>query len=272
MPSYFTYYLGWMLLAYALRRPWVLAGIVLFLLLRRYIPDPAALLRALARGRKLRAQVAINPANITARRDLANIYLDVLRPRAALALVEEALGRAPNDPELLYLSGVALERSGRHEPALAPLVRAVELDPRVGFGGPYLVAGDALSALGRYEEAVDAYERYVATNGGDVTGYVRLARVQARLGERGSAEEALAEGVTTWHSLPGARKRRTFLRGYLGAFWTRVFWLRQPAPIAFFVVLVVILAGLVHAAYPIVAEAVGSANDDDPMSLPDPAE
>jgi tetratricopeptide (TPR) repeat protein len=263
MASYFTYYLAWMLLAYALRRPWLLAGVVFFLLLRRYIPDPAALFRALARGRKLRSQVAINPANITARRDLATVYLDVLRPRAALNVIEGALARAPSDPELLYLSGVALERSGRHEAALAPLVRAVDLDPRVGFGAPYLVAGDALSALGRYEESVDAYERYVATNGGDVVGYVRLARVQARLGERESAEKALTDGVETWHSLPGARRRRSFFRGYLGAFWTRVFWLREPAPIAFLVALLVIVGGLAHAAYPLVMEVITNAEVDD---------
>jgi tetratricopeptide (TPR) repeat protein len=263
MPSYFTYYLAWMLLAYALRRPWFLAGVLFFLILRRYIPDPLALFRALSRGRKLRVQVTINPANVTARRDLANIYLDVLRPRAALKLIQEALARTPNDPELLYLSGVALERSGQHEAALPPLVRAVDLDPRIGFGGPYLVAGDALSALGRHEEAVDAYERYVATNGSDVVGYVRLARVQARLGERQSAEKALAEGVETWHGLPGARRRRSFFRGYLGAFWTRVFWLRQPAPIVFVVVLVLILGGLAHAAYPLVAKTVRRAHSHD---------
>ncbi len=263
MPSYFTYYLAWMLLAYALRRPWVLGGVVVFLVLRRYIPDPLALVRALSRGKKLRAQVAINPANVTARRDLATLYLELRRPRAALKLLEEALARTPNEPELLYLAGVAFERAGRHEAALVPLVRSVDLDPRIGFGAPYLVAGDALSALGRREEAVDAYERYVATNGGDVVGYVRLARVLVRLGERESAEKVLNEGVETWHHLRGSRKRRSFFRGYLGAFWTRVFWLRQPAFVVLAVVLLLIVGGLARAAYPVVARTVGRAHVHD---------
>jgi tetratricopeptide (TPR) repeat protein len=259
VPSYWTYYLAWMLLAYALRRPWLLVGVALFLVLRRFIPDPTALFRALSRGRALRAQVTLNPQNVTARRDLANVYLDVLRPRSAVAELEQALTRAPNDPELLYLSGVAYHRSGRHEEALAPLVRAVELDARVGFGEPYLVAGDALSALGRYEEAEDAYERYIASNGSEVAGYVRLARTHVRLGAREAAEKVLSEGLETWDGLPAWRKRRALLRGYLAAFWTRVFWLKQPAAILFSLGLLVILAGLASAAYPLLAEVLEDA-------------
>jgi tetratricopeptide (TPR) repeat protein len=252
MPSFWTYYLAWTLLAYALREPWLLAGVAVFLVLRRFIPNPGALLRALARGRALRAQVAVNPANVTARRDLANLYLDVLRPRAALALIEAALARNPDDAELLYLAGLALQRAGQNEAALAPLVRAVELEPRIRFGEPFLVAGDALSALDRHEEAVDAYERYIDANSSDVAGYVKLARAHARLGQRPEAIKELAEGLATWHSLPAWRKRHAFFRGYVAAFWTRVWWLRQPAAIAFLLVFVALMGGLVLAAYPLI--------------------
>jgi tetratricopeptide (TPR) repeat protein len=214
----------------------------------------------------LRAQVEINPANVTARRDLASIYLDVLRPRAALKLIQEALGRTPNDAELLYLSGLALERAGSHADALVPLVRAVEVDPRVRFGEPYLVAGDALSALGRHAEAQDAYERYVDSNSSDVVGYVRLARALSRLGERKDAEKQLAEGGATWASLPGWRKRRAFWRGYFGLFWTRVWWLRQPSAIAFSLMFVAILAGLAHAAWPLAAHALSESRARVPIS------
>lgn len=257
MPSFWTYYLAWSLLAYALREPWLLAGVAVFLVLRRFIPDPGALLRAFSRSRSLRAQVAVNPANVTARRDLAQLYLDVLRPRAALSLLEAALARAPNDAELLYLNGLALERSGRHEAALAPLVRAVEVDARIRFGEPFLVAGDALSALGRYEEAVDAYERYIDANSSDVTGYVKLARARVRLGQHAEATKDLSEGLQTFRNLPAWRKRRAFLRGYVAALWTRVWWLREPVAIVFFLAFVVLLAGLLNAAYPLVAGALG---------------
>ena len=251
MPSFWTYYLAWTFLAYALREPWLLAGVAVFLVLRRFIPDPTALFRALSRSRRLRAQVAVNPANVTARRDLAELYLDILRPRAALTLLEAALTRTPNDAELLYLSGLALERAGRHEAALAPLVRAVELDARIRFGAPFLAAGDALSALGRHEEAVDAYERYVDANSSDIVGFVKLARAHVRRGQPTEAEKELREGLATWRSLPAWRKRRAFFRGYVAAFWTRVWWLREPSAIVFFLAFITLLAGLMYAGYPL---------------------
>ena len=231
MTYYWSYYLAWMLIAYAMRQPWVLVGVLVFLALRRLIPDPVALFRALSRSGPLRTQVELNPANVTARRDLAQIYLDMLRPGAALRLVEQALARTPNESELLYLAGLAQHRVGRHDDALANLVRAVELDPRVRFGQPYLVAGDALVALGRHEEAVDAYERYLGTNSSDVGGHLRLARAHARLGEHEAARKAVAEARNTWRSLPYGMKRRGVLRGYFGLMWARIAVLKDPGAI-----------------------------------------
>ena len=229
MNSYFAYYLAWIVLAYALHRPWLLLGIVVLLLLRRFIPVPAALLR-FGRARSLRSQVELNRANITARRDLAVIYLDGVRPRAAIPLLEQGLALSPNDPELLYLFGFALHRSGRHEEALAPLVRAVELDPRVRYGLPYAVAGDALAVLKRWDGALDAYEHYLVDNSSDVSAYTRLARAHAKTGDGVAAREALREGLRTWGMLPASMKRRQFGR-YLGAHWARVSVLREPLAI-----------------------------------------
>jgi tetratricopeptide (TPR) repeat protein len=206
--GYWAYYLLWFGAAYALQYPWLIAGAVAFFLLRRFIPDPIVLLRTLGHVRRLRAQIAANPANVTARRDLAWLYLERLRPRAALSLLDEALRRTPREAELLFLQGVARHRVGRHDAALEPLVLAVDLDPRVRFGEPYLVAGDALSALGRVEEAVDAYERYVGVNSSSIEGHFKLARARKAAGDTAGAREALDEARDTFRQLPGYRRRK----------------------------------------------------------------
>jgi tetratricopeptide (TPR) repeat protein len=256
--GYWSYYLAWTLIAYAMRQPWLLVGVLVFLALRRLIPDPGALFRALSRSGALRTQVELNPANVTARRDLAQIYLDVLRPGAALKLVEQALARTPNEPELLYLAGLALHRVGRHEEALPKLVRAVELDPRVRFGQPYLVAGDALFALGRYEQAVDAYDRYLETNSSDVAGHLRAARAHGRLGDHAAARAAVDEARSTWRSLPQGMKRRGFFRGSLGPFWARIVVLKDPTAILIAVLLALAAAGASVSLYPAVAKMLTS--------------
>jgi tetratricopeptide (TPR) repeat protein len=244
--SYFTYYLGWIFLSYALRQPLLLLGLLVLLALRRFMPGPGALLRLFGRARKLRAQVELNRANITARRDLAVIYLEGMRARAAVPLLEEGLTLAPDDAELLYLLGLALHRSGHHERALAPLVRAVQIDARVRYGLPYAVAGDALAALARWDGALDAYEHYLADNSSDVSGYTRLARAHAHTGDQAAARATLYEGLRTWGVLPGSMKRRQFGR-YLAAQWARITILSEP--LAFVALLAIVVLSVVVARF-----------------------
>lgn len=205
--GYFAYYLAMMLLAFVLQRPPLLLGIVVFLILRPFLPDPVVLVRTWGRIRALTRQVEANPANVTARRDLAMVWLERMRPSRALELLLEADKRDPDNAEILYLMGLARLRSGDPAGALEPLVRAVEIDPRVRFGEPYLVAGQALLKLRRHAEAEDSLERYVSANSSSVEGYYLLAKARGELSDRPGAKKALAEARSTFWHLPGRKKR-----------------------------------------------------------------
>ena len=250
--GYFGYYFAWVALSYAIRQPWLLVGLLVLWLLRRFIPRPSALFGALGRAGRLRHQVAVNKANITARRDLATIYLDLLRPRRALALLEEGLALAPEDPELSYLSGVALHRAGKHEAAIERLVRAVDKDARLRHGHPYLVAGDALLALERWEDAIDAYERFLDFNSSDVTGHTQLARAHAGAGDGQAARKYLLAGLHGWHGLPGSMKRRQ-LGAYLRGQWARITVLRDIGAMLVALLGLALIGFSARAAYPTVA-------------------
>jgi hypothetical protein len=78
----------------------------------------------------------------------------------------------------------------------------------VRFGEPYLIAAEALLALDRLDEAEDALDRYVASNSSSLQGYVRLAQVGKRRGERAASDKALREAFDTWKQLPGYRRRK----------------------------------------------------------------
>lgn len=220
--GYWSYYLMWIAAAALLQHPWLIAGIVVFWLLRRYIPDPVVWLRTAGRIRALRSQIVANPANVTARRDLARIYLERLRPGRALALLDEARKRNPDDAELLFLTGLARFKTGDAAGALDPIVQAVDLEPRLLFGEPYLVAAQALAALERYEEAEDSLERFVETNSSSIEGHTRLALVRRKRGDRDGARRALHEALTTWDQVPRFKRRRElswWLRAQLCRVW-----------------------------------------------------
>ena len=206
--GYWIYYLLFGVAWYAIEHPIVLVPIVAFFALKRFIPDPWVLAKTFANSRRLRDQVRANPSNVTARRDLAMIYLQRLRPKKALAVLGPAIEREPESAELQYLLGVASLRSGNAEASLAPLVAAVDKDPGVRFGDAYRVAGDALMKLSRHDGAIDAYEHFVEINSSSVEGWAKLSMAHKAAGEGKDADKALREAKRTWAVLPGYKRRQ----------------------------------------------------------------
>jgi tetratricopeptide (TPR) repeat protein len=165
-------------LALVSAHPSVLVIVAVALIARRWMPDPVQIVRTSGRARALEAQLALNPANATASAQLAEIRLAGWRPGRAIPLLERALTRDPKSSELHYLLGLARLRAGRPEPALEPLAEALALDPKVRYGSAYLAIGEALAELGRLDEAIDAFERYVRINTSSLEGYCKLARAR----------------------------------------------------------------------------------------------
>ena len=206
--GYLPYYLFSIVAAYALRYPsLLLAGLAVFIL-RRWLPDPYLYFKHAGRVRGLKAQIAQNADNVTARRDLAKIWLEKRRPRRAVPLLEAARARDGESAELAFLYGKALLLSKRPEEALAPLVEAAHKNEKLMYGEAYLVAGRALYTLNRSPEAEDAFARYVAINSSTVEGRVRLACARREQRDRAGAKAATREALETFSHVPRFRQRK----------------------------------------------------------------
>ena len=142
-----------------MRYPYLLAAVAVLWLCRRWLPDPYLYFKHAGHVRRLRAEIAHNADNVTARRDLAKIWLTKKRPRRAIVLLEEARRRDRESAELPFLLGKALFLAGRAEESLPLLVEAAQKSERQMYGEAYLVAGKALRSLGRFAEAEDAFAR-----------------------------------------------------------------------------------------------------------------
>jgi tetratricopeptide (TPR) repeat protein len=220
-------------LAYATQHPAAAGLAIVFWLCRGFLPDPVVWLRTMGRISKLRGEIALNPANMLATRDLARLYLERRRPKQAIALIEKTRQRmaestrhpqgSRDDAELLYCLGQARYRAGDAEGALEPIVSAVAITPDIGRGDPFMIAGDALASLGRWEEAEDSLDRVLDQNQSSIEVYVKLARVRAKRKDDAGAREAIAAAKTTWSVLPSFKRRHEW-PWYLAAL-TSFVWL-----------------------------------------------
>jgi len=210
--SWGSYYLFWIvapaILAAVSSHPEFLVVIVIGLVARRWLPDPFMFLKHRARVRSLQIDIDTNPANATARRDLAKIWLAKHRPRRALPLLDQAIARDPNSIELLFLSGISHLLAGHHEQAVEALVQVTHREPNFQYGEAFLRAADALMPLGRWDDADDALERYVKINSSNIEGRCKRVRVCKVRKDADGARKAQADLKDAWSSLPSYQRRR----------------------------------------------------------------
>lgn len=236
MGYYWTYYALTFFVAYAVQSPWVCGVVVAFVVLRPWLPDPVVLARNLSRVSHLKTQVRLNPANVTARRDIGRAYLDLLRPGTALRYLDEARARDPRDSEIAYLRGMALLRLRRNEDALAALGEAVGIDASSGepfsarsskrpgssfkrHDEAYLAAAVALQRLERLPQAAEALAMSASCNSSLIEPRVRLSRVRSAMGDARGSKEALRDARRTFSELPPFMRRKQLgwgIRSYLG--------------------------------------------------------
>ena len=230
--GYWSYYLLSIGLAYATQNPAAAILALIFWLCRGFLPDPVVWLRTMGRMGRLKSQIALNPSDMLATRDLARLYLERKRPLQAIRLIElqrerraESTGHPQgslDDAELLFALGAAQLRAGEPEKALQPLISAVAIAPDVGRGDPYLVAADALMKLGRWEEAEDSLGRFLEKNTSSVEAYVKLARARAKQKDEAGSREAIGQAKHTWGVLPSFMRRHAwpwFAVALFSPFW-----------------------------------------------------
>jgi tetratricopeptide (TPR) repeat protein len=209
-----SYYLFWILAPVVaslfLSHPIILLAIPVALVARRWLPDPWLAIKHAGRIRALDADVRANAENVTARRNLAVIYLEKRRPGRALGLLDQALLRDKESLELHFLRGVALLRLKKYEDAVTPLVEVCQRDPKFRYGEAYLRAADALSSLGRWEDAVDALERFTEVNKSSVEGCYKLGLARRAAGDLEGAKKALAEARQVYRDSPAFHRRKQF--------------------------------------------------------------
>jgi choline-sulfatase len=165
------------------------------------LSNAAALCRELGRGAQgvelARRLQAVNPQDPRGYRLEVTFHVDAERPEEVVRAADAGLAVEPDDPQLLYLKGLALIFLERHAEALVALEAAERAGSRAG--DVQLYRGTALDRLGRVDQAFEAYRAYSRTHPDDLRGIAASAWMLYKADDCVRAEPLLVNLVERGH-------------------------------------------------------------------------
>lgn len=152
---------------------------------------------------------------------LGRLLLQSGKPREAVEPLEEAVEGDPESPEWRYRLGQARLESGDLEGGLASLEEALQLDERHAYGEVLLRAAEARAAAGDGEGGLSAVERFEVLQGPSPRSAFRRGEALRALGRGDEARDAFQEVGALAREVPGYQRREA--TGWaLRAWWARL--------------------------------------------------
>jgi tetratricopeptide (TPR) repeat protein len=208
MGKFLVFYLIWRITG----NP-ILAIIVLLVIYyfvdRRYIgllPSISKPFRRRSRMAQLRRMIHVNPHDMPAKQDLAELYIDTRQYRRALELLHSLPKHALESPSVLYDLGQCQLALGDVAQGEALITQALQTDARLSHGEPYLKLAAAV-AQSNPERSMEYLSRFQQQNVSTCESYYRIGLLQQQFGHADAALRAWRDCLDTYRSLPRFRKR-----------------------------------------------------------------
>ncbi|NOX53160.1 MAG: DUF5107 domain-containing protein [Planctomycetes bacterium] len=160
-----------------------------------------------------------DPGLVSALRGLAILDLDAGRVKQAVQRLKKALRRDADDGRSWFYLGVCRLREDQFDRALDCAFRAVRCFGTVSLG--YDLAGRAYMRMGRYEQAVSAFDQAIRANGNDPVAQNHLMLALYAAGQRERAFERAADRIAqdptdlvprALQALAGRQQRSAFVK------------------------------------------------------------
>ncbi|WP_322903779.1 hypothetical protein [Paenibacillus campi] len=225
MGKIFIFSLLWWLLGNPFLALIVLLAII-YVLDRRFVgmfPSVVKPLRRMSRMRTLRRQVANSPSDMSSRYELARLLLERRHYGEARRWLEQIGQAYAESAEYWDDLGTAMLHTGEPATGEQYMHKALELNPRVKYGEPYLRLA-SYYAHHDSEKALHLLERFRNIQSSSCRAYYMLGQLDHALGREQEAKAAFQEAVMIYRSLPKYKKRsergwaiRSWLRSLVGS-------------------------------------------------------
>ncbi|MCI3923915.1 tetratricopeptide repeat protein [Paenibacillus sp. TRM 82003] len=192
--------------------------LVLYFVDRQFIGLFPSVTRPLKRNRRLKAalqDIRERPFDLSAKQEAARLYMEKRRWSEARRLLEDLMPAMPQSAEARCELGICRVKTGELELGEQDIREALEMNPRVRYGEPYLRLAEALAPVDS-ERAIEVLKQFGDANSSSCELYYRLGRLYETLGRKEQAKEAYREARDVYRALP-KYKRKTERRWALFA-------------------------------------------------------
>ncbi|WP_248924795.1 tetratricopeptide repeat protein [Paenibacillus hamazuiensis] len=183
--------------------------VILYVLDRRFVGMTPSVVRPFALRRKLsalRTDLSLNPHNRSAKLEAARVRMELKQYAEAKKLLEELADADDGSADVLCELGICCLKLGEAERGEQLIVKALELNPRVKFGEPYLRLGEAFAGSDP-EKAIRYLKQFGEQHSSSCEAYYRLGKLYKRLGREDEARRAFRETIDIYRGLPKYKKR-----------------------------------------------------------------
>lgn len=196
--------------------------VIYFLDLRfvRLLPDITKPYRRWRRLTSLKNQLRLNPHDTSGKLEIARLHMEKQQYHEALRYLEEISSVMQDSPEYLCDKGICLLKIGQMEEGLPLIEQALKANPRVKYGEPYLVMGEAYAKQNQKEKALACLEELARMNMSSCEVYYKQGELYLALQQKEKAKVSFQEAVEVYRGLP-PYKRRTERR------WALLSWLKR---------------------------------------------
>jgi tetratricopeptide (TPR) repeat protein len=208
MSKFFLFALLWYVFGNPIIALLVLLAIIYFID-RRYIglfPSLARPFRLHSKTSQLRRELRLNPHDTSSKHELARVLIERKKYESAIPILKEVIEIKSDSAEVRCELGLCLLKSGQLTEGEYLIREALNAEPRVKYGEPYLHLGEAFAET-RPADAAHYLEQFKELHSSSCEGYYRLGLIYRSLGRVQDAREAFRETVEVYRMLPKYKRR-----------------------------------------------------------------